>query len=113
MTNDIVALIEFYEKEKGIDRAKIVAALEFSFVSAYRKMVPGADAIEILRAEVDTKKGNTKIFASLTVVADDDHQDKFNEVLGSRGVKRAAFANRAVAVNNNLDEIIKAIQLYS
>lgn len=80
MTNDIVALIEYYEKEKGIDRDKIVAALEFSFVSAYRKMVPGADAIEILRAEVDTKKGTTKIFASLTIVADDDHQDKFNEV---------------------------------
>jgi N utilization substance protein A len=80
MTNDIVALIEYYEKEKGIDRDKIVAALEFSFVSAYRKMVPGADAIEVLRAEVDTKKGTTKIFASLTVVADDDHQDKFNEV---------------------------------
>jgi len=80
MTNDIVALIEYYEKEKGIDRDKIVASLEFSFVSAYRKMVPGADAIEILRADVDTKKGTTKIFASLTVVADDDHQDKFNEV---------------------------------
>ena len=30
-----------------------------------------------------------------------------------RGVKRAAFANRAVAVSNELDEIIKAIQLYS
>jgi threonine synthase len=40
-------------------------------------------------------------------------QDKFNEVLGSRGVSRAAFANRAVAVPNELDAIIKAIQLYS
>ncbi len=88
MTNDIVALIEYYEKEKGIDRDKIVAALEFSFVSAYRKMVPGADAIEILRAEVDTKKGTTKIFASLTVVADDDHQDKFNEVPLSIALKK-------------------------
>jgi transcription termination/antitermination protein NusA len=88
MTNDIVALIEYYEKEKGIDREKIVAALEFSFVSAYRKMVPGADAIEILRAEVDTKKGTTKIFASLTVVADDDHQDKFNEVPLSIALKK-------------------------
>jgi N utilization substance protein A len=80
MTNDIVALIEYYEKEKGIDRNKIVAALEFSFVSAYRKMVPGADAIETLRAEVDTKKGNTKIFAALNVVADGEQTDKFNEV---------------------------------
>ena len=40
-------------------------------------------------------------------------QEMFNKILGSRGVKRAAFANRAVAVNNNLDEIIRAIQLYS
>lgn len=80
MTNDIVALIEYYEKEKGIDRDKIVAALEFSFVSAYRKMVPGADAIETLRADVDTKKGATKIFASLTITEDEDHKDKFNEV---------------------------------
>ncbi len=40
-------------------------------------------------------------------------QDKFNQVLGSRGVKRAAFANRAVTVSNDLEEIVKAIQLYS
>jgi len=40
-------------------------------------------------------------------------QDTFDEVLGSRGVKRASFANRAIAVANDLDEIIKAIQLYS
>ena len=40
-------------------------------------------------------------------------QKLFNEVLGKRGVRRAAYANRAVAVPNDLDEIIKAIQLYS
>ncbi len=47
-----------------------------------------------------------------TVAYHTTDQEKFNEVLGSRGVKRAAFANRAVAVPNELDEIIKAIQLY-
>ncbi len=40
-------------------------------------------------------------------------QEQFNKVLGSRGVKRALFANRAVAVSNDLDEIVKALQLYS
>ncbi len=40
-------------------------------------------------------------------------QKKFNEVLGSRGVRRASFANRAIAVSNDLDEILRAIQLYS
>ncbi len=88
MTNDIVALIEYYEKEKGIDREKVVAALEFAFISAYRKMVPGADAIEVLRAEVNTKKGETRIFASLTVTADDDYQDKFNEVPLATALKK-------------------------
>ncbi|GAA5482847.1 transcription termination factor NusA [Haloferula sargassicola] len=80
MTNDIVALIDYYEKEKGIDRDKVVAALEYAFISAYRKMVPGADAIETLRADVNTKKGETKIFATLNVVTDEDYADKFNEV---------------------------------
>ncbi len=88
MTNDIVALIEYYEKEKGIDRDKVVAALEFAFISAYRKMVPGADAIETLRAAVDTKKGETRIFAALTVVADEDHSDNFNEVRLSTALKK-------------------------
>lgn len=80
MTNDIVALIDYYEKEKGIDREKVLAALEFAFISAYRKMVPGADAIETIRADVDTKKGDTVMYASLECVADDDYVDKFNEV---------------------------------
>ena len=48
-----------------------------------------------------------------TVAYHTTDQDKFNQVLGSRGVKRAAFANRAVTVSNDLEEIIKAIQLYS
>jgi N utilization substance protein A len=88
MTNDIVALIEYYEKEKGIDRDKVVAALEFAFISAYRKMVPGADAIHTLRAEVNTRKGETRIFAALAVVADEDVSDKFNEVPLSMALKK-------------------------
>ena len=90
MTNDIVALIDFYEREKAITRERVVEALEYAFTSAYRRMVPGADAIEILRAEIDTKKGETKIFADLEVVSDDDHQDKFNEVPVSVAQKRKA-----------------------
>ena len=47
-----------------------------------------------------------------TVAYHTTDQDKFNEVLGVRGVSRANFANRAVAVPNSLEEIIKAIKLY-
>lgn len=102
MTNDIVALIEYYEKEKGIDRAKVVAALEFAFISAYRKMVPGAEAIEILRADVNTKKGETIIFASLAVVADGEVTDKFNQVPLAVAQKRNPGAQVGDAVEFNV-----------
>lgn len=48
-----------------------------------------------------------------TVAYHSADQKTFDEVLGHRGVRRATFANRAVQVPNDLDEIIKAIELYS
>jgi threonine synthase len=48
-----------------------------------------------------------------TVAYHSTDQKTFDEVLGQRGVRRAAFANRAVQVPNDLNEIIKAIELYS
>ena len=48
-----------------------------------------------------------------TVAYHTTDQKKFNEVLGSRGVQRASYANRAVSVPNDLNEIVRAIQLYS
>ena len=80
MTNDIVALIDYYEKEKGIDRDKVVAALQYAFLSAYRKMVAGSDAIEEMRAAVDTRKGDITIYATLNAVEDAEYTDKWNEV---------------------------------
>ncbi|MDG3003739.1 threonine synthase [Paludisphaera mucosa] len=40
-------------------------------------------------------------------------QENFEKVLGSRGVKRAGFANRPVVVPNDIDDIIRTIALYS
>ena len=48
-----------------------------------------------------------------TVAYHTTDQEQFDKVLGQRGITRASFANRAVAVPNELDEIVKAIQLYS
>jgi len=47
-----------------------------------------------------------------TVAYHTTDQEVFNKVLGCRGVRRATYANRAVVVPNDLDEIIKAIRLY-
>jgi threonine synthase len=48
-----------------------------------------------------------------TVAYHSSDKKKFDEVLGVRGVTTAHFANRAVAVPNDLDEIIKAIKAHS
>ncbi len=48
-----------------------------------------------------------------TVAYHADDPQKFNEVLGSRGVRQASFANRAIAVPNDLDPIIQAIESHS
>jgi threonine synthase len=48
-----------------------------------------------------------------TVAYHSGDQQKFDEVLGSRGVRCASFANRAIAVPNELDQIIQAIESHS
>jgi threonine synthase len=48
-----------------------------------------------------------------TVAYHTTDQNEFNRVLGSRGVSRAQFANRAVQVDNDLEKIVQAIQLNS
>jgi threonine synthase len=48
-----------------------------------------------------------------TVAYHSTDQKTFDDMLGKRGVRRAAFANRAVQVPNDLDEIIRAIEVYA
>ena len=44
-----------------------------------------------------------------TVAYHTTDQKQFEEVLGQRGVQRAAFANRAIAVANDVNEIILSL----
>ena len=87
MTNDIKALIDYYEREKGLSREKILLALDSAFLSAYRKMVPGSGSINYLRAEINVDKGKVRIFADLEVVPDEEYSDKFNQIPLSLAVK--------------------------
>ena len=48
-----------------------------------------------------------------TVAYHSSDKKKFDEVLGVRGVQTAHYANRAIAVPNDLGEIIKAIKSHS
>ena len=79
-TTDISALIDFYVREKDLTRERVIQALEASFITAYNKMVPGADRINNIRAVVNPQKGTVKIKAEMTVVEDEELVDAFNEV---------------------------------
>jgi threonine synthase len=48
-----------------------------------------------------------------TVAYHSGDQKTFDEVLASRGVRRASYANRPIQVSNDLEQIIKAIEVYS
>lgn len=88
MTNDnIKTLIEYYEREKELPREKILQALESAFLSAYRKMVPGASDINYLHAKIDVSKDKVRIFADLEVVPDEEYSDKFNQIPQSLALK--------------------------
>jgi N utilization substance protein A len=66
MTSELIALFEYYEKEKGIDRATMVEAVESALLSASRKSVIG-NARE-LQVKIDPKKGHIKAIALLIAV---------------------------------------------
>ncbi len=48
-----------------------------------------------------------------TVAYHTKDQNQFDEVLGSRGVKRASYANRAVTVSNDIDEVVRTLSMYT
>ncbi len=51
--------------------------------------------------------------SSATVAYHGSDPKTFEEVLGVRGVRRASFANRPVQVPNDLEAIVRSIELYS
>lgn len=66
MNADFLAVLEFWEREKGINREVLVSAVHESLLSAAKKAVgPARD----LRVAIDNKTGDIKAFAKL-IVAD-------------------------------------------
>lgn len=65
MTNELLALFEYYEKEKGISRMTMVEALEGALLSASRKSIGPARELKI---HIDPQKGKIKVTSTLLVV---------------------------------------------
>jgi N utilization substance protein A len=64
MNADFIAVLDFWERERGINRDKLVGAVQDALVSAAKKAVgPARD----LRVTIDQKNGDIKAFAKLIV----------------------------------------------
>lgn len=101
MTNDLTALVDFYEREKELKREQVVSALEFAYIVAYKKMVKGSDAIENLAADIDLKSGKVVIKATLEATEDQEITDQFNQLPLStaKKIKADAEAGDPIEVN--------------
>jgi N utilization substance protein A len=64
MNADFLAVLEFWEREKGISRDVLVAAVQEALLSAAKKAVGPARE---LRCEIDQKSGDIRAFAKLVV----------------------------------------------
>src|SRR5579863_8200765 len=64
MNADFLTGLEFYEREKGISRELLVAAVHEAVLSAAKKAVGPARE---LRVTIDPKNGGIKAFAKLVV----------------------------------------------
>ena len=64
MNADFLAVLEFWEREKGINRDVLVGAVQEALLSAAKKAVGPARE---LRVAIDQKNGDIKAFAKLIV----------------------------------------------
>src|SRR5437870_9696227 len=65
MTSEILAGLEYFERDKGIKREVLLEAINNAVLTAARKAVgPAKD----LRVELDSRSGEMKAYAKLTVV---------------------------------------------
>ena len=75
MTNELLALFEYYEKEKGIKREMMIDALETALLSASRKSIGPARE---MRIKIDPDKGDIRAFA--TVIVRDRVTNPYEEI---------------------------------
>jgi len=65
MNSEILAGLDFFERDKGIKREVLLEAINNAVLAAARKAVgPAKD----LRVDIDSKSGDMKVYAKLTVV---------------------------------------------
>ena len=95
MNSELIAALDYFEREKGIKREILIEAVSNALLQASKKSVgPARD----LRIDINPKSGEIRALASLLVV--EKVQDKFSEVLiaHARKIKPEAQVGESVEV---------------
>jgi N utilization substance protein A len=87
MNADFLAVLEFWEREKGINRDVLIGAVQEALLSAAKKAVGPARE---LRVEIDQKNGDIKAFAKLIVTDKVISQHDQISVFDARRIKPEA-----------------------
>jgi N utilization substance protein A len=67
MNGELLSVLEYIEREKGINRETILEAVESSLVSASKKTLPSARNLSV---QIDRQTGGIHVFADVLVVAE-------------------------------------------
>jgi N utilization substance protein A len=94
MISELKALFEYYEKEKGIDREKMVEALQSALLAASKRSIGPARE---LRIEINPDKGSIKAFAKLLVA--ETVTNPFEEI----SLKNARLMRKTAEIGEEVD----------
>jgi N utilization substance protein A len=83
MTSELKALFDYYEREKGIDRDRMVEVLSQALLAASKKSIGPARE---LRIDIDPDKGTIRAFAKLIAV--EKVTNPFEEIPLDKALKR-------------------------
>jgi N utilization substance protein A len=95
MNADFLAVLEFWEREKGISKDVLVAAVQEALVSAAKKAVGPARE---LRCAIDPKTGDIRAFAKLVVSEKVSSKHDQISVFDARRIKADAQLGEEVEV---------------
>ena len=73
MANELLTLLDYIERDRGISRESMIAALESAILSASRKSIHPANSLSV---KIDPRNGNIQAWAELEVVAANPNNDQ-------------------------------------
>ncbi|MCX6978521.1 MAG: transcription termination factor NusA [Verrucomicrobia bacterium] len=94
MNSDILAGLDYFEREKGIKREVLLEAINTAVLAAARKAVGPA---RNLRVETDPKSGEIKAYATLTVV--ETVKEKHDEI----SLKAAKASKKEIEIGEEIE----------